>query len=216
MSESSKFTRIVAAVKSTRTRALLSLGIVLGLTSVSTLAFWTDSSQLTSGTIQTAKLDLKLDGADNLPSSTKLAISSMIPGESVAATISVQRAANTIAFTYSATAQVATANELTDALRFKVFTGTAGAVSTAAGTGIRTQTCGGTQIFGDADGAKLTAAATTLVSARAALATPLALQGADLTDNLCVQAILPTSTGNGAQAKSATVNFTFNATQLTS
>ena len=213
MSESSKFTRIVAAVKSTRTRALLSLGIVLGLTSVSTLAFWTDSSQLTSGTIQTAKLDLKLDGADNLPSSTKLAISAMIPGESVAATVAVQRAANTIAFTYSASAAVAAGNELTEALRFKVFAGTA-AAQTVSGTGIRTQACTGTQVFGGTDGLKLTTAASTLFSGRAALATPLGLQSTDLADNLCVQAILPTATDNSAQGKSASVNFTFNATQL--
>ena len=206
--------KMVASVKSVRTRALLSLGIVLGLTSVSTLAFWTDSAQLTTGTIQTAKLDLKLDGQDNVPTSTKLAIQSMIPGESVAATIGVQRVANTIAFTYSGSAQVTAANDLTEALRFKVFAGTANAQTVASGTGIRTQTCDGTQLFGGADGAKLTAAATSLFSSRAALATPLALPANDLTDNLCVQAILPTSTGNGAQNKTASVTLTFNAVQL--
>lgn len=213
MSEPTRLSRLVAFAKSTRTRAVLSLGIVLGLTSVSTLAFWTDSATMASGAIQTARLDLKLDGQDNLPASGKLAISAMVPGESVAATVAVQRAANTIAFTYTASAAVAAGNELTEALRFKVFAGTAVAQAVS-GTGIRTQACTGTQIFGGTDGAKLTTAATTLFSGRAALATPLALQGTDLTDNLCVQAILPGATDNGAQAKTASVNFTFNATQL--
>lgn len=205
--------RILARVTSIRTRAVLSLGIVLGLASVSTLAFWTDSAQLTTGTIQTAKLDMRLDGADNQPTSGKLAIANMIPGESVAATISVQRVANTIAFTYSASAAVATSNELTEALRFKLYSGTAGTAATS-GTGVRTQPCGGTQLWGGTDGLKLTATATSLISARTALATPLALSATEKADSLCVQAILPTATDNTAQGKSATVNFTFNATQL--
>lgn len=213
MSEPTLFSRLVASVKSTRTRAVLSLGIVLGLTSVSTLAFWTDSATMASGTIQTARLDLKLDGQDSQPASGKLAISAMVPGESVAATVAVQRAANTIAFTYSASAAVAAGNELTEALRFKVFAGTAAAQAVNA-NGIRTQACTGTQVFGGADGAKLTTAATSLFTGRTALATPLALQSTDLTDNLCVQAILPGATDNGAQGKTASVNFTFNATQL--
>lgn len=206
--------KIVSSVKSVRTRAILSLGIVLGLASVSTLAYWTDSSSLTSGTIQTGKLDIKLDGADNLPNSGKLALSAMIPGESVAATIAVQRAAGTIPFTYSVSGSVPAVNELTESLRFKLYAGTAGAQSTNTTTGLRTQGCGGTQIAGGTDGIKLVASSTSLVTGRTGLAA-LGLPAADLTDNLCVQAILPyNGTENAAQNKTTTVNLTFNATQL--
>lgn len=199
-------------MKSTRVRALLSLGIILGLTSVSTLAFWTDEATMSSGTIQSGTLDLKLDGADNLPSTTKLAITNLVPGESVAATVNVQRPAGTVAFTYSVSGKVNEANELATGLRFKVFAGTAGAPTTNA-NGIRTQTCGGTQLAGGTDGVSL-ATATSLVSNRTALATPSAAQPTAVTENLCIQAVLPSTAGNGTQARSATATFTFDATQL--
>ena len=43
--------RLVRTLRSTRTRAILSLGMVLGLTSDSTLSYWTYEAQLTTGTI---------------------------------------------------------------------------------------------------------------------------------------------------------------------
>lgn len=199
-------------MKSTRARALLSLGIILGLGSVSTLAYWTDEATLAAGTIQSGSLDLKLDGADNLPSTTKLAITNLVPGESVAATVNVQRAPGTVAFTYSVTGKVNETHELATGLRFKLFAGAAG-TSSANGNGIRTQSCGGTQLAGGTDGIALSTA-TDLVTNRTALATPSTVQPAAVTENLCIQAILPSTAGNGTQSKSATATFAFNATQL--
>lgn len=201
-------------LRSARTRALLSLGIILGLTSVSTMAFWTDQAVLNSGPIQSGMLNLQLDGAENIPTSTKLAITNMIPGESVAATIRVDRASNSIPFTYSASAVTTNTNGLATALRFKVFTGgTAGAVSTTA-TGIRTQPCSGTQVSGGVDGIAWTSAVT-VISNRASALSTTPIQAAVVSENLCVQAILPDVTaGTGAQSLSTAATLTFTATQL--
>ncbi len=172
----------------------------------------TRARALSTGTIQSGTLDLKLDGADNLPSTTKLAITNMVPGESVAATVNVQRAAGTIAFTYSVNGKVNETHELATGLRFKLFAGAAGTTTTNA-NGIRTQACGGTQLAGGTDGISL-ATATDLVTNRTALATPTAVQPTAVTENLGIQAILPSAAGNDTQTKSATAIFSFNVTQL--
>lgn len=211
MSESisSKF---VTVLKSTRTRALLSLGIVLGLTSVSTLAFWTDEAQLSTASIQSGMLNLQLEGAENLPATTKLAITGMIPGESVAATIRVDRAANSIPFTYGATAVTTSSNALATALRFKVYAaGSAGNVTTT--NGLRTQTCGGTQIWGGTAGLAWSPAANVITNRASALSTTPTQAGV-VSENLCIQASLPSATGNDAQSLSTAATLTFTATQL--
>ena len=93
--------------RSIRVRAFLSLGILLGFSSVNTLAFWTDSATMTTGTITSGSLDLQLNG--NLAgqggtwTNSAFTFSNMIPGESFAVTVPVQRAAGTAPFTYTAT-----------------------------------------------------------------------------------------------------------------
>lgn len=46
----------------TRTRAVLSLGMVLGLGAVGTMAAWTDSATATTGVFSTSSMQLKVDG----------------------------------------------------------------------------------------------------------------------------------------------------------
>lgn len=190
---------------STRVRALLSLGIVLGLTSVSTLAFWTDTGTMTTGQIQSGTLDLQLAG--NLPgqggtwNNTALSMAAMVPGESVAVTVPVQRAAGTIGFTYTATATAT--GDLAPSLTWTVTAGTAGTATTNA-NGLRSNTCGGTQLFSNT----LSGTASNVV------ATPRTLSGATMSENLCIRVALPAGTGNTAQGKSASGTFTFSATQL--
>ncbi|HRA07618.1 SipW-dependent-type signal peptide-containing protein [Microbacterium sp.] len=196
-----------------RIRAFLTLGIVLGLGSVSTLAYWTDTATISSGTIQSGSLNLQIDGEENVSSSTKLQIANMIPGESVAATIRVDRAPNSIPFTYGAQAVTANSNALATALRFKVYVGgTAGAVTTN-GNGVRSQGCGGTQIWGGADGLTWTPQAAIITDRASALSTT-PVQAGVVSEYLCVQAILPSATGTGAQSLSTSATLTFTATQL--
>lgn len=208
MSEA-KTARIGRVMRSTRTRALLSLGLVLGLTSVSTLAYWTDEAQLTTGTIQSGSLDMlildgKLEGQGGSVTNTAMSASSMIPGETFAFTVPVQRKANTAGFSLTATATAAGA--VSPHLQWAVFEGTAGTQSTSA-NGIRTNTCSGTQLSA---GVTLDATAKPVITSSA----PVNLGGSTYSKNLCVRVTMPATTGNGAQGTSGTATFTFTASQL--
>lgn len=202
-------TSIVAFLKSARTRALLSLGIVLGLTSVSTLAYWTDSAQLSTGTIQAGSLDLlildgKLEGQGGSVANPNMTVSNMIPGESFAFTVPVQRKANTAGFSLTATGT--SAGALASHVQWSVFEGTANAPATNA-NGIRTNSCGGTEL---SSGVTLDATAKPVIPATKAVN----LGGSTYSKNLCFVVSMPTSAGNGAQSTSATAAFTFTAAQL--
>ena len=74
---------------------------MLGLGAVGTLAYWTDSVAITGGTFSAGHLDLQVNNSDAPPPVTSLAMSNMAPGESVAATFTVQNK-GTVDFTYSA------------------------------------------------------------------------------------------------------------------
>lgn len=203
--------RFLSVLRSARTRAVLSLGIVLGLTSVSTLAFWTDEAVLNSGTIQSGTLDIQLNGA-NSHAATTFALANMIPGESVAYAVNVNRAANSIPFTYGVTGQTSATNAFAQALRFRVYTGSTNNQVTT--NGVRTQTCTGTELSAAGGVGLVSGTSTSLITGRAALATPLAVSSTVYTDTICIQASLPSGTGNGAQGLSTTASFLFNATQL--
>ncbi|WP_084727728.1 SipW-dependent-type signal peptide-containing protein [Rhodococcoides yunnanense] len=80
---------------STRLRALLSLGMVLGLGAVGTLAAWSQTATATSGTFTTGLFNVKLSGVEANP--TPLALVSgtaLYPGERVSAIVQVQNAGN--------------------------------------------------------------------------------------------------------------------------
>lgn len=191
---------------STKTRAILSLGIVLGLTSVSTLAAWTDTATMTTGNIQSGSLDLQLSG--NLAgqggtwNNTALAMSDMVPGESLAVTVPVQRATGTIGFSYTAAATAS--GGLAPFLRWTVTNGSAGTAATNA-NGIRTNTCGGTAITSNST---LSATATSVIP------TARTLSGATMSENICIRVELPATAANGAQAQTSAASFVFSATQL--
>lgn len=91
-----------------RVRALLSLGMVLGLGTVGTLAVWSSNAEATTGIFSTGSIDLKLDESDgptaNPYAFTALKMSTMIPGRSVAAVLPVQNRGS-VKFDYSATAK---------------------------------------------------------------------------------------------------------------
>ncbi|MET1132443.1 MAG: SipW-dependent-type signal peptide-containing protein [Aeromicrobium sp.] len=205
----SRAARLGRLLRSTRTRALLSLGLVLGLTSVSTLAYWTDEAQLTTGSIQSGSLDLlildgRLEGQGGAVTDTAMSASSLIPGETFAFTVPVQRKANTAGFSLTATATAA--GTASPHLQWAVFEGTAGTQVTNA-NGIRTNTCSGTQLSA---GVTLDATVKSVISSSA----PVNLGGSTYSKNLCFRVTMPTTTGNGAQSTSGTATFTFSASQL--
>lgn len=74
----------------TRTRAVLSLGMVFGLGAVGTLAAWSDSATATTGVFSTSSIQMKVDGQRPTATFAKLKKNSMMPGTSVAGDIKVQ------------------------------------------------------------------------------------------------------------------------------
>ncbi len=184
-------------IKSTRVRALLSLGMVLGLGAVGTLAYWTDSATLDGGSFVSGNLDIKLGspapGVDNNPSqfTTDFAMTNMQPGDSKAAIVTV-RNSGSIGFTYTATG-VTSGGALASLLSFKVVPG--GALS-------GTTDCTGTPSFTG-----------TMASAQNVITANRPLAGSGGNESFCVVATLPTGTTTG-QNTSATASFTFNAKQV--
>ncbi|MBY6412560.1 hypothetical protein HQ346_11465 [Rhodococcus sp. BP-252] len=95
--------RVGAAVISARARAIMSIGIVLGLGAVGTLAAWSDTSTATSGTFTTGTIDITIGdtapGADNV-TLTSLSSTGIAPGNTVSAPLTV-RNNNSVPFTYT-------------------------------------------------------------------------------------------------------------------
>lgn len=86
-----------------RARAVLSLGMVLGLGAVGTLAAWTDSATATTGMFSTSSILLEVDDQHPAHVFTALKRNSMMPGDSVAASLKVENA-GTLNFTWAVSA----------------------------------------------------------------------------------------------------------------
>ena len=174
-------------------RAVLSLGLVLGVGSAGTFAYWTDEAVAQGITFTAGTLDLELqDDADDSISFTTLNISTMIPGQSVAGVLKVENVGN-VAFTYTASTSVSNST-LAGALDVKV---TNGSVSGSAPNA----TCSGSQLSGT--GTKLDQA---LVSTSRSLS-------ASASEDLCLQVSMPTGASSSLQGTTTTVSYTFTATQ---
>lgn len=184
-------------IKSTRVRALLSLGMVFGLGAVGTLAYWTDTSTLTGGTFTAGTLDIKLGspapGVDNNPAAftTAFAMTNMQPGDSKAAS-TIVRNSGTVDFTYTATG-VTSGGALASLLTFKVVPG---------GTVSGNDCTGGTTTFTG-----------TMAAVQSVISTNRPLTASGGNETFCVVATLPTGTTTG-QGTSASATFTFNAKQV--
>lgn len=83
--------RAVRVLASARLRALLSLGMVLGLGVVGTMAAWSTSATATSGEFTTGTVDIKLNGSDGVVTQPYVFTTGpVLPGKSVAQVIAVQ------------------------------------------------------------------------------------------------------------------------------
>jgi len=174
-------------------RAVLSLGLVLGVGSAGTFAYWTDEATVTGLSITAGTLDLELqDDADDSISFTSLNISTMIPGQSVAGVLKVENVGN-VGFTYTAATSVSNST-LAGALDLKVTNGSVSGSSPSA-------TCSGSQLSGT--GSTLDQA---LVSTGRSLA-------ASASENLCIQVSMPSGASTSLQGTTTTVTYTFTATQ---
>ena len=183
---------------SARIRAGLALGVVGLLCVTGTYAYWTDTVPVSGTTISAGTLDLKVNGQDSLPSYTDLSLTSMVPGESTAAVLTVKNS-GTVDLTYYATSTAS--SDLGSALSVKVT-----ADSSTGGTA-RVKTCPGTALTtsGSSFGGNLVGTESN----------PRKLSSGS-TETLCVQASLPASAPSSLQGATSNVTLTFKASQVTS
>lgn len=89
---------LLSRVSSTRARAVLGLGAVLGLSVTGTFAFWTDSVAITGQTLTSGTIDLQAGATAgttaNAFTTTTLGASTMVPGDSVAQVLVLKNAGN--------------------------------------------------------------------------------------------------------------------------
>jgi predicted ribosomally synthesized peptide with SipW-like signal peptide len=200
---SSKHARLGRFLASARTRAALSLGVVLSVGVTGTFALWSDSSTVTGTTFTagTVKLNLK-DGTGanpfqhDLSGYASLNLATMVPGNSTAAVITVKNAGTApLTFVASSSATNADGLNLAGALVVKVTadnaTGGSGLVLTCPGSAIASS---GTSLNGSL------------------LTTPIALS-ATSTTTVCVQVSLPSNANTLLQGATSNATLTFTGTQ---
>ncbi|NMM91767.1 hypothetical protein B2J88_47070 [Rhodococcus sp. SRB_17] len=172
----------------TRTRAVLSLGMVLGLGAVGTMAAWSDSATATTGMFSTSSVQLQVDNQRPTHQFIALKRNSMQPGQSVAGPVKVQNT-GAVNFKWAVAANGSGSSTLVGKLTVSLH-------ETAANNG---STCSGTMI----GTAKSVSTSPTLVTGRTLTA------GA--TDNVCIQVKVDSTAGKTEQFKIADLGFNFTA-----
>jgi len=202
----SRARRVGRVLGSSRTRALLAVGAVLGLGTVSTLAYWTDTATVASTSFTSGSMNLKVDGAEGNPTDyawNTFTATDLAPGESVAGQFAVQNI-GTVGFTYTATGTASGA--LAPNLRFSIVAGTSGVTNTGtAANGNRVGSCTG----GTAQGGNLTLGASSQTVTTAAQTV-----AANGSQNFCVIVKLDSGYTVSATSSSASAKFLVNAKQL--
>lgn len=176
-------------------RAIASLGIVLGLGAIGTLAAWSDSATATSGVFSTGSVDLQLNNNQGNPTAygfATLTKSNMMPGDSVAQTLPVQNKGS-VPFNYTMGATTTTGT-LAGALKVTVSTGTSNGTVCSGGTNI-------------ANGVSLTSGGTTQL-----ITTARPLAATTGSETLCFQVTLDPNANVSVQNQSVSTSFNFNAT----
>ena len=89
---------LLSRLSSTRARAVLGLGAVLGLSVTGTFAFWTDSVTIAGQTLTSGNIDLQAGATaattGNTFTTTTLGTTAMVPGDSVAQVLVLKNAGN--------------------------------------------------------------------------------------------------------------------------
>ncbi|QCQ90549.1 TasA family protein [Rhodococcus sp. SGAir0479] len=184
-----------------RVRALLCLGGILGIGAVGTLAAWNEKATATSGTFGTGTITLQLDNTKTLAMNT-LAATNLLPGESVAAMVTVQNK-GTLPLTYTMAATTPTGSPPVASQLF-VATHSGGTATNTTTAGLRSGSCSGTKVAE----APLAAAGSVPV-----IATPRPVVARTGTELLCVSVRLAASAPVNVQNQTlSTVRLVFTAT----
>jgi len=192
-------------LSSVRLRALLSLGVALGIGATGTFAFWTDDVVISGSSFTAGRIDLKVNGADAY-ATTALSTGAMVPGNTVAEVLTVQNV-QTAAAKYSLIGGLSG----TDAAEYTA-AGANGLLLTIRQGGTRststaTPTCtGGTALVTDLP---LTNVTTTSILAKRPATALVATTG---TEVLCFQVKLSDTAPTGLQGKTVTAQFTVKGT----
>lgn len=172
----------------TRTRAVLSLGMILGLGAVGTMAAWSDTATATTGMFSTSSIQMKVDGKRPTSSFTKLNKTSMLPGNSTAGDIKVENT-GTIDYKWAVSASGSGSSELVGKLTVSLHESGVNNGSTCTGPLIGT--------------AQSLSTSPTLVSGRAL--------AAGASDTVCIQVKVASDAGKDQQFKIADLGFNFTA-----
>ncbi len=182
--------------RSGRVRALLSLGIALGLGAAGTFAFWTDAVVISGSTFTSGTLDLQVNNADSYATTT-LGMSAMVPGVSSAEVLTIKNN-GTASLKYSITGGLtgtdAAAYHTAASLKLTVVSG-----ATKSGTGNASTCTGGTPVI---SAVALTSTTTTVVIPKRG---PLVAAG---TEALCFQVTFDSTAPTTLQSKTVTATFT--------
>ncbi|MDV7133202.1 hypothetical protein [Williamsia muralis] len=181
---------LTSALISRRLRAILSIGMVIGISVVGTMALWSSTVSTQSGVFTTATIDIHILDNGTETASFAFAPVGLLPGQSAAKVITVSNTGSA-AFTYNAL--VSSANALGQGMTLKVVAG-ATATNGTCGTGTTLTTS-----------ATITSTATAFFTGRG----PVAASGG--TDALCLQLSLPITALASLAGTSGSVVFTFNA-----
>ena len=182
------------SLRSDRVRAFLSLGIVLGLGSVGTLAYWTDDATASGATFTSGTIDLLVGGDEtDAFDFSAMGVTNMVPGSTEAQTITVNNNGSApFKYTVTSAATNAGAPNLPGALTWRITTGTASGADLS-------RVCSGAVVnTGTGINGSLTS------TGRQVLTTA--------TETLCFEVTLPTDAPSALQGATTTATLTFTAT----
>ena len=194
---SSKRAGVFRLLASARTRAALSLGVVLAVGATGTFAYWTDSATIGGTTFSSGTLNISLNAPDTSYATTTLTMATMVPGSTSAEVIPVKNAGD-IPMKYSLTGGLTGpgAAALAPDLKLRiVLNGTASGVTCAGGSNV---------IYNSA----LTAVPATEIIP-VATKRPLSV---GVTESLCFEVTFAAGAASTQQGKSSSASFTFTGT----
>ena len=174
-------------------RATLALASILGVSTIGTLAAWTDESQGVT-TFSAGSVDLKFDSTSDTPLAlTSLSFANAAPGTVKVAPLTVNNT-GTMNFTYAMATSLTTTSSpsLAPALRVTIAVG----ATTCEGSTLT----GGTVLVGNAALSDLPAIASRALAASAS-------------ESLCFKVELPSDAATAYQGTNVTATFAFTATQ---
>lgn len=186
-------------LRSTRVRAALALGAVVSIAATGSLAAWTDTVTVNGTTLTAGRIDLRVNNQDAITGYSGLNISNMVPGNSVAAVVTVSNN-GTVPLTY--TLDSVAVDGAPAGMGAQLAARLTGA-SSVTGT-LPNQTCGGTVITGSGSSFN-----------GALIPNPIARTLAvGASETLCIQATLSSTAPSTIQGASTTINFTFTGSSI--